>query len=130
MFISVTKFRVKSIFSFLPFFRYSARSLKQAQLASGILHVETKPLSPFIFCTLTAWESKKHMYRYISSGAHAEAMKAAGKLASGLYSTHFECDYIPNWKEALQRLKDDPEASKKTKYLRQEKSNKFEVSYL
>lgn len=103
MYVSVTHFKVRSIWA-LPLFQWHAfASYGQANKSRGIISTESWPEKGRVFCTLTLWESKEDMIRFRNSGAHLKAMKISRKLGEGI--THgWATEKLPGRKEALERL--------------------------
>ncbi len=48
--------------------------------------------------TLTVWRSKEDMKRFLTSGAHLNAMKAFRSIATGK-TFGYESDKVPSWEE-------------------------------
>ena len=103
MYVSITHFKVKSLWA-LPLFQWHAfTSYGQANRSLGIISSEAWPEKGRVFCTLTLWESKEDMLKFRNSGAHLKAMKISRKLGEGI--THgWETDELPDKNEALARL--------------------------
>ena len=101
-YISITGLKPKGILSFIKFWRLAIPSFQQAQKAEGNKFCEVKRINGFQ-CTLTAWESKEHMLKFIHSGIHLTAMKSFHKIATGR-TYGYESNSIPTWNEAFQIL--------------------------
>ncbi len=97
-YVSITGLKPKSFWSTFVFWRHALPSKIQADSAPGILYSEVKQINKFQH-TLTAWESKAHMLKYIHSGAHLKAMKIFRKIAIGK-TYGYETNLIPSWEEA------------------------------
>lgn len=101
-YVSVTGLQVKSVWHLPLFFRYAIKSITQAQAAAGNIDTRTGYRNG-VRHTLTIWEDKISMLRFMRAGAHAEAMKATNELSvpesTKVYG--YESDTIPTWDEAL-----------------------------
>lgn len=81
---------------------HAAPSFMQASKAEGNVFAQTKDVSG-CHHTLTVWESKQSMRKFLVSGAHAKAMKITMEI-SDLDKTKvygYETDTMPTWEEAL-----------------------------
>ena len=72
---------------------------KRAKSSVGILFCEVKSVDGFHH-TLTAWETKKDMQKFVLSPIHRKATKIFPKIAKGS-TIGFETDKMPTWDEAL-----------------------------
>ena len=54
----------------------------------------------------------------MKTGAHLEAMKQAEQVSSALMSSGYEADTASSWKEARQRLLQDPKRDKTAGYVK------------
>jgi hypothetical protein len=96
-YLSITGLRPKSFLKSLVFWWHAIPSRGQAMSAPGNLYVGTKMING-IQHTVTAWESKECMKRYIYSGAHLDAIKAFRSIATGkTFGT--ETNQLPSWEE-------------------------------
>lgn len=102
MYISITGLKPKGFLGFLRFWRLAIPSFNQARSSDGILFCEVKRIQGNQ-CTLTAWESREHMLRFMRSGVHLTAMKSFHKIATGK-TYGFESESIPKWTEAFELL--------------------------
>ena len=75
-------------------------TFRQAKSSKGVLFCEVKTVDGFHH-TLTAWETKKDMKKFVSSPIHLKAMKVFPKIATGS-TIGYEADEIPSWSEALE----------------------------
>jgi len=112
MYVSITRFEIKSLFQLPRFIGHANRSFKQVLVAPGLIHADRSGQRFVYFWTLTAWESKQHMQNYLGSGDHLKAMQKAGEIAKSLDSFGYETDNIPSWKEARQLLLKQENTSK------------------
>lgn len=101
-YVSVTGLKVKHFWLFPKFYRHALPSFMQAQSAPGNLFAETSSRNG-IQHTLTVWEDRQSMLKFLRSGAHGQAMKIT-KEVSDLSQTKvygYESDTMPTWDEAL-----------------------------
>ena len=101
-YVSVTGLKVKSIWHHPQFWLHAVPSAIQAQSAPGIVEARTTARNG-IQHTLTVWEDRKHMLRYLREGAHLKAMKVTAQVSdpAGTKVYGYESDTIPTWEEAL-----------------------------
>jgi hypothetical protein len=103
MYISITGLRLKKPWFFLHFIWHAFRSHRQATKARGVIDVKVTSRNGTQH-TLTAWESKKDMEMFKTSGAHKRAIQIFRRFFTG--STYgYESDTIPDWNDALKLLK-------------------------
>ena len=102
-YISITGFTLKSILYLPKFMAYSIPAARQAAAAEGNVFSEQRMIDGVLH-TLSAWEDKASMRRYMLRGAHAKAMKITKDIANLEYGTKtygYESDTIPTWDEAI-----------------------------
>jgi hypothetical protein len=98
-YISITGLEVASYWTFPKFMTLTMPAIQQARVAPGNVRADTNRIDG-IMHTLTAWNSREDMLKYVRSGAHLEAMKNTKKVASYAKSYSYESDTIPTWPEA------------------------------
>ncbi|MCI5072394.1 hypothetical protein MRY82_05565 [bacterium] len=104
MYISITGLKPKNFIARLKFYRYAIPCFNQARNASGNVYCQTKNVNGYAH-TLTAWESKEDMQRFLYSGVHMQAIKQFNNIATG--KTHgYESETIPSWQEAIKIWQD------------------------
>lgn len=112
--VSVTRFRARSI-RFVPLFAHHAnRTVAQIRKAEGFLAGAVKRDTDLAFWTMTVWRDGRAMHAYVASGAHRTAMphlRDWGIEASVIRWTQDGTD-LPDWPEAVQRMRDEGRASK------------------
>ncbi len=102
MYVSYTHFRVK--WWAVPLFQYHAiRSYGQANNSIGLHSIKAWARDIRNYCTLTVWESKEHMLRYVTKGAHKKAMEWSDRLGEG-YTVGWEVETHPTKVEAETKL--------------------------
>ncbi len=100
MFVSTTKYTLKSIPAFISFSILSLGSIAQANTATGLVAIKVRIRD---LRTLTVWQSAEDMKAFRNSGFHAKAMIDSKKL--GFNRSHsWQSDRIPTWKEAIARI--------------------------
>ena len=109
MLIVVTELKLKGVLAWLKFLPHAVRCKIQAERAEGNLAALVSNQGLMIQRTLTAWDSKEDMQRYVRSGAHLKAMRAAPELSTreGSKTLHFEAEEVPSWEVAIRRLEKD-----------------------
>ena len=99
--VSVTGLALKSWLRYPQFMMYAVPSLVQAQSSPGNIFTDAKDVGT-IHHTLTVWENRDHMLKFLRQGEHVKAMKVS--RTAGKYGKVFgyESDSVPTWEEALQ----------------------------
>jgi hypothetical protein len=101
-YVSITGIKLKSIWYFAKFQRYSGPSMTQAQSAEGNLSAQGNYRNGILH-TRSVWKDRKSMMRFMASGAHAKAMKINDEVSvpneTKVYG--YETDKIPTWDEAI-----------------------------
>lgn len=113
-FVSVTRLRVKSIFSLIAFMRANEASVKQLVQTNGFLGGKELVDKSLIFWTLTIWENDAAMRSFRNSTAHRNAMQKLPywcNEASYFHWSQAEAD-IPDWLLASERLRKEGKLTK------------------
>ncbi|MGK7394642.1 MAG: DUF3291 domain-containing protein [Candidatus Cyclobacteriaceae bacterium M3_2C_046] len=55
--------------------------------------------------TMTLWSNEEALNQFARSGAHLESMQNSRKIAKSIKALTYEADALPDWEEAIQRLK-------------------------
>lgn len=79
--------------------------MTQAKSAPGNISANGNYVND-IHHTLTVWESRKDMTKFMVSGVHAKAMKVVGDVSDVNSVYGYESDTIPTWDEAVAILKE------------------------
>ena len=111
--ISVTRLRLRSV-RFLPaFVMQSWRAARQLRRAPGFRGGSLMADRGLTFWTLTAWDGETDMVRFMSGGAHRQAMRGLVGWCDEAGVVHWKQGdaVLPNWAEADQRLRADGRAS-------------------
>lgn len=100
VYVSITGLKLKGPLAAPRFWWHALRSMAQAQAAPGNIAANARTIEG-VQHTLSVWEDKAAMRRFMLSGAHKQAMHAFPAIASG--STYgFEAAAPPSWEEARQ----------------------------
>ncbi len=113
-FVSLTRLRVRSI-RFLPLFGFHAyRSLRQVKQAPGFQAGALLPDRGWTYWTMTAWDEAESMRRYMTSGAHKNAMLHLMHWCDEASVAHWEQEEstLPSWEDADRRMRESGRASK------------------
>ena len=101
MYVSVTGLKPKGFMAMIRFWMLAIPSFTTAKKSPGNLFCETRARYGYQH-TLTAWDSRKSMKRFVASQTHRKAMKVFPQIATGSTIT-FEAEEMPSWEEALRR---------------------------
>jgi hypothetical protein len=99
VYISITGLKINGLLSIFGFWRHAIPSKIQADKAPGLILVDLKKVGHFHH-TLSVWENKEAMLKYLRNGAHLKALKVFRKIATGRVFG-YEAQSIPTWDEAL-----------------------------
>jgi len=61
--------------------------------------------------TLTVWKDEASMMKFVTTGAHGEAVKKTGDIASHFRTVHWQeqpADWPPTWKKSKEKLAEIP----------------------
>eukprot|EP00980_Cylindrotheca_fusiformis_P011341 scaffold2619_cov129-Cylindrotheca_fusiformis.AAC.19 len=102
-FISVTGLTLKSYIYYPKFMLYTIPCVIEAKKTDGNVSTKTTARNGVLH-TLTVWESKMAMRKFMVAGAHRKAMAITAAVAdldkTKVYG--YESDTIPDWDEAIQ----------------------------
>ena len=96
-YVSVTGLKLKGPLHAPRFWWHAIRSMTQAQRAPGNMRAGARQINGVNF-TISQWQDRAAMRRFMTSGAHAEAMRAFPAIATGK-TFGFESDSVPEWEE-------------------------------
>jgi hypothetical protein len=85
---------------------FTLKSIIQSRKFTGLLKSSLRKEGWMTYWTLTVWDTKEYMMAFRNTGSHLEAMKIARQIADKLDYVHWEDDTIPDWRIAMQRLKE------------------------
>lgn len=112
--VSVTRFRLRSI-RFVPlFYVHAHRVIAQIRKADGRLAGAVKREGDLAYWTITVWRDDIAMNAFAASGAHRSAMPHLHDWCSeaGMARWVQEDARLPDWSEAVRRLREEGRASK------------------
>eukprot|EP00980_Cylindrotheca_fusiformis_P011342 scaffold2619_cov129-Cylindrotheca_fusiformis.AAC.20 len=102
-FISITGLTLKSNLYYPKFMAYAIPCVIEAKKSDGNVSTKTKTRNG-VHHTLTVWENKMAMRKFMVAGAHRKAMAITAAVAdldkTKVYG--YESDTIPDWDEAIQ----------------------------
>ena len=112
--VSLTRLRIRSVFYMPPFAVYTMRSLQQVRRAPGFQSGKLLPDRDRTFWTMTAWDARESMKRYMTTGAHKAAMPKLMRWCDEASVAHWEQDgdNLPSWEEADRRMRANGRPSK------------------
>ena len=113
-FVSVTRLRIRSARFLPPFALHTFRSLGQVKNAPGFRGGSILADRSWTFWTLTTWDSRESMRRYMTAGAHREAMPHLLHWCDEASVTHWDQveSSLPTWPEADRRMRESGRISK------------------
>ena len=100
MYVAVTALKAKGFLSAIRFWLLAVPTFKQATFSDGVLFCEVKSVDGFHH-TLTAWETKHDMKKFVFSPIHRKAMRVFPKIATGS-TIRYETDKMLSWDEAVE----------------------------
>jgi hypothetical protein len=105
-FISVTRLRVRSVFSLPKFMLANKASVRQLYQTKGFLGGKELVDKNFTFWTLTMWNDETSMREFRNSTAHRKAMQKLPFWCSEASYFHWiqEEAVLPSWHIASQKL--------------------------
>lgn len=107
-YVSITGFQLKSLWYLPKFLAYTMSAKAQAHAAPGNISAELHGPFHGVYHTMTVWEDRRSMTRFMAKGAHAKAMKVSKEMYTPdntkVYG--YECDTIPTWEEAYELWKE------------------------
>src|SRR5262245_54544836 len=104
--VSVTRLRVRSLRSLLPFIWYAVRSTLQAKRSPGNIGVRLRRTKRLAFWTLSLWESDSAMRAFRMAPPHRDAQPASG-CDEASYAHWKQNDLaMPSWQEVVEKLSD------------------------
>lgn len=103
-FNSITRLRLRSIFTLPAFLRESEASVTQLAAAPGFISGAVLPEGRLVFWTRTAWESEAAMKAYRDGGAHRAAMPKLVEWCDEAAVAHWEGEPARDWDEIFARM--------------------------
>lgn len=105
MIINVTSIRLRSLWNFFALSYNGLLISRQAKSQPGLIRMKNRGFG-YDHYTLSVWEDKESLKKFARSGAHLEAMKKSGELATEIRTYSYQGDKIPSWKEAEAMLRE------------------------
>jgi hypothetical protein len=97
VYVSITGLKLRARRHTVRFWWHAIRSMIQARKAPGNLAADARVING-VHHTRTSWVDEAAMRRYLVAGAHLQAMKAFGAMATGK-TLGFTTDRVPDWDE-------------------------------
>lgn len=113
-FVSLTRLRIRSI-RYLPLLAiYTLRSIRQVKQAPGFQAGALLPDRHWAFWTMTAWDERDSMRRFMTAGAHKSAMPHLMHWCDEASVAHWEQEerVLPSWEKADRRMRESGRVSK------------------
>ena len=112
--VSVTRARMRGLWTVLPFAVSAVRAFGQAQRSPGFLGGSVLRDRRLAFWTMTVWESVDAMRGYMLTGAHRAAMPSFSAWCDEASVVHWEQDEAatPSWAVAAERMRRSGRPSK------------------
>jgi hypothetical protein len=99
MYVSITGLKVRGLLQAPLFWWHAVRSFNQARKAPGNISAAVRKIDG-VQHTLTVWEDRAAMRRFLVTGAHLGAMRDFRRVGSGK-TCGYESDTPPDWETAL-----------------------------
>lgn len=97
VYVSITGLRLKGPWVAMRFWWHAIRSMTQAQAAPGNISASARMING-VNHTLSVWEDKAAMRRFMLSGPHGKAMRAFPAIATGsTFGFETARDAVPDW---------------------------------
>ncbi|MGA1801025.1 hypothetical protein [Rhizobium sp. HT1-10] len=97
VYVSITGLQLKARRHTVRFWWLAIRSMMQARQAKGNISTDARQINR-VHHTLTVWTDEAAMRRYLVAGAHLQAMKAFGSIATGKTLGYY-AERVPDWSE-------------------------------
>jgi hypothetical protein len=103
-FNSITRLRLRSIFTLPAFLAHAQASSDQVSRAPGFIHGALQPEGRLVFWTRTAWESEAAMKAFRDSDAHRAVMPKLLDWCDEASVAHWEGEVSADWSEIYARM--------------------------
>jgi hypothetical protein len=103
MTVIITSIKLRHWWNFFRLSLFGLHIVRQTKGQEGFLKMKNTGFGLLHF-TMSAWKTPADAKRFAVSGAHATAMKSAGRLATEVRVFSFESDGFPGWKEAKEMV--------------------------
>ena len=113
-FISVTRLRLRSVFSFPAFFIANERSVKELIRTAGLVAGKELIDKGMVFWTVTVWRDMESMKAFRNSTPHRKAMQRLPDWCDEGTYVHWQQEdaTIPSWQQVHERMLADGKVSK------------------
>jgi hypothetical protein len=98
-YVSITGLRLKSVWHYLTFAWHAVPCARAAESTPGNVWTSTKMVDG-VQHTVTAWDSRASMMRFVYSPVHRQAMQVFPTIATGKTYGYWTDD-LPSWDTAL-----------------------------
>jgi len=95
VYVSITGLQIRAFWHAPMFWWHAVRSMSQARNADGNISADARSING-VHHTLSVWRDKAAMRAFLTSGAHAKAMKSFRSIATGK-TLGFETNDPPSW---------------------------------
>jgi heme-degrading monooxygenase HmoA len=114
IFVSLTRLRIRSIWYMPMFAIHTLRSLRQVKKAPGFKGGKLLPDRSWTFWTMTMWDERESMRRFMTTGAHKTAMPHLMHWCDEASVANWEQEELtlPSWGEADRRMRKSGRVSK------------------
>ena len=99
MVITITSLKLKHWWGFFALSLWGWRIVRQTKMQKGFIKMRNTGFG-YLHFTLSAWESEADLQHFARTGAHREAMRQSGNLATEIGIYTFRSEDVPSWKEA------------------------------
>jgi len=124
-FNSLTRLRLRSIFSLPAFARAARESTAQMSVAPGFIDGAVLAEGRLVFWTRSAWENEAAMKAFRSAGAHGAVMPKLLDWCDEACVTHWEGDVEKDWDALYARMARDKRMSKVAKPSKAQQAKRF-----
>lgn len=105
MIINVTSIRLRSLWNFFALSYHGLLISRQAKTQPGFVRMKNRGFG-YDHYTLSVWESEEALRQFARSGAHLDAMKKSGQLASEIRTYSYAGGQLPSWNEVKGLLRE------------------------
>lgn len=110
MIISISKLKLKSIWKFGAFMKYTAKSVQQLNKSKCLDFKANIALTEHY--TYSLWENQQDLHAFSTWGEHRKAVKNARRFTKEIKTYTYEGDSFPGWKEAKSLVNEKGKAIK------------------
>ena len=105
MIINVTSIRLRSLWNFFALSYHGLLISRQARTEPGFIRIKNRGFG-YDHYTLSVWESEAALRQFARTGAHLDAMKKSGQLATEIRTYSYAGEQLPSWKEVRALLRE------------------------